>query len=314
MSFLAATLLVHTAEISQLRGFTRESLGEMPLSQLTKLAAAEGIEPADLEVALRSENRLESVKRLLLDLLPPDPVGQQELTESEPELQNAAESRVQSDEDSWEMVSPSSGARAGSGLVVPIDEFESPRSGSSGGDKTWAKPDLGSTIATCLQPVTPLVLHSGSADEVSIYSATDDHQYLGRTGSSEHRVVQTKRSARRQSVCSWSTGSQTEANATTTARDSFHAFVLLANIIDEEKNGRILLALMRMEADKMDILFSYFSSLLLDHGACLQPAVQTTCLTSVDAISTDRYRWQCCAQLRSFTTISQTLGYSHKCT
>ena len=291
MSFLAATLLVHTADISQLRGFTRESLGEMPLSQLTKLAAAEGIEPADLEVALRSENRLESVKRLLLDLLPPDPVGHQGLTESEPELQETAESSVQSDEDGWEMVSPSSGVRGGSGLVVPIDEFESPRSGSSTVDKHWAKPGLGGTSATCPQPVTPLVLHPGSVDEVSIYAATDDHQHLGRTGSSEHPpVTQKKRSGpRRQSVCSWNTGSgQAEADASTTARDSFHAFVLLANIIDEEKNGRVLLALMRMEADKMEILFSYFSSLLLDHGTPLQLTVQTTGLTCMDAISADR--------------------------
>ena len=52
-----------------------------------------------------------------------------------------------------------------------------------------------------------------------------------------------------------------------------HAFVLLANIIDEEKNGRILLALMRMEADKMDI-FSYFTSLLLDRCAVTGPCEQ----------------------------------------
>lgn len=52
MSFVAATLLVHTAAVAQLRGFTRESLSQMPLSQLTKVAAAEGIEPAHLEVIL----------------------------------------------------------------------------------------------------------------------------------------------------------------------------------------------------------------------------------------------------------------------
>ena len=261
MSFVAATLLVHTADVSQLRNFTRESLDGMPLSQLTKLAAAEGVEPADLEVVLRSENRIESVKRLLLDLLPPEqqPAGHEESTEPEPELQEVADGSVQSDTDSWEMVSPSSGLHAGSTLVVPLDVFESPRSKSSGSDK-------GATNATHTQQITPLELHSDSVDEGSIYADSDDHQFLGRTGASEQRTMQSKRSSRRQSVCSWNTGPQTEADTKLSVRDSFHAFVLLANIIDEEKNGRILLALMKMEADKMDILFSYFNSLLSDHG------------------------------------------------
>ncbi len=269
MSFVAATLLVHTADVSQLRNFTRKSLGEMPLSQLTKLAAAEGIEPADLEVALRSGNRLDSVKRLLLDLLPPEqqPISHgQPAAEPEPELPDDAEGSVQSDTDSWEMVSPSSGLRAGSGLVVPLDGFESPRSESSGGG-IGGTSGIGGTNATRPQLITPLELHSDSVDEGSIYAGTDDHQCLGRTGASEQQTMQPKRSSRRQSVCSWNTGSQIEADTTVAVRDSFQAFVLLANIIDEEKNGRILLALMRMEADKMDILFSYFNSLLLDHGA-----------------------------------------------
>lgn len=58
MSFVAATLLVHTAAVAQLRGFTRESLSQMPLSQLTKVAAAEGIEPAHLEVILALPNTI----------------------------------------------------------------------------------------------------------------------------------------------------------------------------------------------------------------------------------------------------------------
>ena len=78
LSFVTATLLRHTSQVTQLAGFTREHFAEMPFSQLAKVAAAEGVDASELQKTMRGGNKRDVLLEILLDLLPPE-------TEPEPE-------------------------------------------------------------------------------------------------------------------------------------------------------------------------------------------------------------------------------------
>ena len=72
LSFVTATLLRHTSQVTQLAGFTREHFAEMPFSQLAKVAAAEGVDASELQKTMRGGNKRDVLLEILLDLLPPE--------------------------------------------------------------------------------------------------------------------------------------------------------------------------------------------------------------------------------------------------
>ena len=170
-----------------------------------------------VQAALRSDNRLESLKSLLFELLPPsDEPPQQPEHEEQGSHTAPTSSRSTDSEGGWELVSLATAshgatavdmdAAAGASLVVPIDDL-------AGTFETVAPPETevncGSTV-----DVTPLSLQlepdATIIEEDSIYSGSPDH-FLGRvvpemTTHSATGPQQQKQ--RRQSICSWSTGPQ----------------------------------------------------------------------------------------------------------
>ena len=215
----------------------------MPLSELTKLAAAEGCDAQDVEHAMRSENRRDELIGLLAELLPPDSAPPTPSAVSEPDAGGPAAAQLfesptsaRSSDDGWEMVEPQ---RPVAKLVVPIDDDEEIASTSG--------------LRSSMRDALRLSLQTADISEDSIY-APDDSDGGEHVAVELEQPAQRPKDARRQSISSW--GLRGLGDAEAPQRDSFHAFCILANLIDQN-SGRVLLTLMEMEASKMDILFAF---------------------------------------------------------
>ena len=219
----------------------------MPLSELTKLAAAEGCDAQDVEHAMRSENRRDELIGLLAELLPPDSAPPTPSAVSEPDAGGPAAAQLfesptsaRSSDDGWEMVEPQ---RPAAKLVVPIDDDEEIASTSG--------------LRSSMRDALRLSLQTADISEDSIY-APDDSDGGEHVAVELEQPAQRPKDARRQSISSW--GLRGLGDAEAPQRDSFHAFCILANLIDQN-SGRVLLTLMEMEASKMDILFAFFDDI-----------------------------------------------------